>query len=281
MTGNSPGPGETILYLHIPKTGGTTLESCIYDQWSTKDCVSDESGYFHSGIYYYPFEFFYDENFEIPEGSRKILRRKDLRAVLGHFFFGIHRHVKRAATYITLLRHPVDRVLSLYWQEEPGRTIEEFMTRRLRETDNDQTRRISGMCPPFGECTKEMLEMAKRNLIEHFAVVGTTEKFDEALVFLQRYLRWGETPVYLPHVVNLDKSKSVAPKPHEVSLIAERNQFDLALYEFACILLEGKISEEAAAFDRDLEEFRSRQTAFLRRYPPTAWPNHISRESPY
>ena len=273
---------EAILFLHIPKTGGTTLEHCIYDKWLNQECASNESDFFHSGIYYYPFEFSQDDNFTLPESSIKILLRDDLRAVMGHFFFGLHQRVKRPATYVTLLRNPVDRVLSLYWhywQGEPAEDIKGFLLRRLRETDNDQTRRISGISPAFGECTMEMLESAKRNLIEHFPVVGTTEKFDETLLLLQRSLRWREAPVYLPRVVNLDRSKAVAPDPHEVSLIAERNELDLALYAFACTLLEQKISQERPTFDRDLEEFRSRQAAFLRKYPPTAWPNHISRES--
>ena len=70
MIGKCSEPKEIILYLHIPKTGGTTLESCIYDLWSAREeYVSDQSGFFHSGIYYYPFEFFYDEKFELPNGS--------------------------------------------------------------------------------------------------------------------------------------------------------------------------------------------------------------------
>src|SRR5262245_16000780 len=149
-------PEEIILYLHIPKTGGKTLENCIYAQWSSQDYVCDESGYFHAGIYYYPFEFFYDENFQIPEDSIKLLGRDDLRAIMGHFFFGIHRHINGPASYVTLLRNPVDRIQSLWLHAKPDETIAAFMIRRLRETDNDQTRRISGVCPPFGECTTEM-----------------------------------------------------------------------------------------------------------------------------
>ena len=69
--------------------------------------------------------------------------------------------------------------------------IEEFFKKQpYSELDNDQTRRISGVEPAVGRCTRFTLRKAKTNLRQHFSIVGVAEQFDEALVLLSRTLGW-------------------------------------------------------------------------------------------
>ena len=82
----------------------------------------------------------------------------------------------RPTTYITLLRNPVDRVLSLYHFLEAERqtSIEEFVAHpSIKEVDNDQTRRIAGVDPAVGGCTNAMLLKAMENMRRHFAVAAS------------------------------------------------------------------------------------------------------------
>jgi hypothetical protein len=101
---------------------------------------------------------------------------------MGHFPFGIHQLLPKPSTYLTVLRDPINRVVSLYYHalkysnnplherlvaERIG--LKEFVSDiACKEAHNDQTRRLSGLNPDFGRCSGEMLEIAKENLRVHF-----------------------------------------------------------------------------------------------------------------
>ena len=175
-------------------------------------------------------------------------RASRLRLVTGHFPFGFHEPLFTDFVYFTLLREPVDRVVSFYYyrkrspQESDYRWINDrkidlkryITSGRSKETDNGQVRKISGvgMQPAFGACTHEMLDQAKSNIERHFAVVGLQEQFEETLSLLRQTFEWPEetynsrniTPGR-PAIGELDAST--------VGAIEMYNQFDMALYEWA------------------------------------------------
>src|SRR5262245_472933 len=164
--------GRVFLYLHIPKTAGTSLTEIIHVQYTDSTGSREDAGMFCEGIYYYPGEPGFmrpcraSEPYRIIPPNRIVqaLRRSDLRVVAGHFVFGLHHLIDRPSTYATMLRHPVERIVSLYWhlkrwpqyrENDPwlervglkplgaGTSLENFVRNyQLRELDNDQTRRI-------------------------------------------------------------------------------------------------------------------------------------------
>ena len=138
-------------------------------------------------------------------------------------------------------------------------------TFRCREVDNDQTRRIAGVEPPFGAVDEALLERAKRNLRERFGFVGTTERFDESLIALKRRLDW-EYVLYLPSLVNPDRPATSSLTPSELAAITERNLHDLALHEYANGLLDDAIAAAGESFDAELAEFRARNAEHVARY---------------
>src|ERR1700716_4282688 len=91
-----PDGNEALIFLHIPKTGGSTLYKILKNHYSRAQTVTLD--------------------------SPKIARIKTLpaaqrgryRLLHGHLHFGLHRFIPQASTYITLLRRPVERVLSFY-----------------------------------------------------------------------------------------------------------------------------------------------------------------------
>src|SRR4030095_15973884 len=123
---------------------------------------------------------------------------------MGHLYFGAHAFLSQPCTYLTMLRDPVDRVISHYnyVRHQPShylyheacrmslRDYVEFCGRQ--EPNNDQTRLLAGErnVPNFGQCSEEMLNIAKRNLADHFAVVGLTEEFDRSLIIMKRVFKW-------------------------------------------------------------------------------------------
>ena len=53
--GPEPMTREVCLFLHIPKTAGTTLKTCIYDEYAVE--AGHDGRWLHDGIYYFPYGF--------------------------------------------------------------------------------------------------------------------------------------------------------------------------------------------------------------------------------
>jgi hypothetical protein len=183
----------------------------------------------------------------------------ELPLVQDHLFFGLHEHLPGPSTYITLIRDPVERAVSIYFHHLRGgrvrRSLEEYLRSEDVVRDNGQTLRVSGG-PTSGdlEATDELLETAKRNLVEHFAWVGVTERFTESVVLLRRTFGW--RPLYFRHQNAAPRTASTQLSPDLLDFVRERNRFDIELHRFAVDLLEARLAadeghaEELARFER-------------------------------
>jgi hypothetical protein len=172
----------------------------------------------------------------------------ELPLVQEHLWFGLHDHLPGASTYITLIRDPVERAVSIYFHHLRGgrvrRSLEEYLRSIDVLRDNGQTLRVSGGSPNGGyETTVEMLEVAKRNLLEHFAWVGVTERFADSVVQLRRTFGW--RPLYFRHQNGAPRTASTRLDPDLLALVRERNQLDLELHRFAGELLESRIAADS------------------------------------
>src|SRR5206468_1396750 len=80
----------------------------------------------------------------------------------------------------------------------------ESLVKHGRLIDNMQTRQIAGIADRDVPCTAKMLAIAIENLRSHYAVVGATERFDDALKTLITLLGW-------PDIAYSDRQVSIAP----------------------------------------------------------------------
>lgn len=246
-----------ILFLHIPKAGGQSLGELVFTQ--TRAETAAENDLLNAGVAYLTYGFLKEQPLQVPAHALPLLARPDLRAVIGHFWFGLHEHVARPAVYVTALRHPVERVLSLYYYTELDEAVplETFVARPpFREVDNDQTRRLAGVDPEIGRCTPEMLASAKENLRRRFAVVGTIERLDETVVLLHRKLGWPGPVVCPARNVNAERPAAASLPRATIAAIEERNALDLELWRYASQLMDEAIAAEGDRFDRDLAAYR-------------------------
>ncbi len=131
--------------------------------------------------------------------------------------------------------HPLQKAF-----EAQGIELENLTDARfVRMINNGQTRLISGVWneAPFGECTEEMLEVAKRRLRDRFAVVGLTERFDETLLHLKIVLGWNISWYTQENVTRRQPHPRDGPQKVIGDILCV-NQLDVALYDYATDLFE-------------------------------------------
>ncbi|HEY1769870.1 MAG TPA: sulfotransferase family 2 domain-containing protein [Chthoniobacterales bacterium] len=234
---------KALIFLHIPKTAGTTLNRIIESQYNPLTIFTLDPHRIRATV----------ERFKtLPEK-----RRRRFRVVRGHLLYGIHDYLPQGATYITMLRDPVARFLSsysfilrrplhpLHWKlKEKGVGIEDFLRLTLRR-QNLQCRVIAGV-GESGECGKETLDLAKKHLERSFRVVGLCERFAESLALIAATFGW-----QIPYYENRKVSK-VRPtvEPALIEMIKEHNRLDLDLYQFGKTLFEQEMSRNQSAVEK-------------------------------
>ena len=94
-------PVENIIFLHLPKAGGTTLRQIFYDQYRH---LTKEEIYTVNRTKETPAFVELDKT-----------KLSEIKVLIGHFSHGIHEYLGENFTYITFLREPISRTLSQYY----------------------------------------------------------------------------------------------------------------------------------------------------------------------
>ncbi len=243
-------PGRKLIFLHIPKTGGTTFSAVI------RKNINEER--------------IFTATYDDPVNGLKrlppdLLRKYD--CIEGHISFGWHKRFGERCSYVTFLRHPVDRVISFYihartWSNhylysevhrnpEKPMPIEEFVQSDLTvEVENCQVRLLctEDGTPDFRPKLEPAdLNRAIHHLDGHFSCIGLMEEYPRSLELMKRILGFSdvESTGRMNAAVSEVKKEVFQSIDFDVvpRLILERNQLDLALYQHA-----------RQSFDRLLDE---------------------------
>jgi hypothetical protein len=258
-------PRPLLIYLHIPKNAGTTLGRMIKLKlgfWPPDRLLHHTTtlGCYHVA----------GEGPRI-EAVRRLSERdqRRVRFFEGHMGFGVHKLLPRPSTYITMLRDPIDRAISVYYFARQDGVIPQDMTleafllhgdpKRVWWIDNAQVRYLAGhdgeiVSVPRGTCRPELLEVAKRRLDEHFLFAGITERFDASVNLLGRILGWRSCYYATSNVTEQRKSKEEMPQT-TLDLLREHNTLDLDLYDYARTRFEDRVRREGPSFQAELERF--------------------------
>ena len=121
--------------------------------------------------------------------------------------------------------------------------------------DNIQCKMIAGV-PYEQACTAEALVLAKSHLVQHFSVVGLTKRFEESLGLMKLRFAW-ELKSYSSFNITRARPKRRELPQATLEGIAERNRFDVELYEFAVKMFEEAIAKKAAEVDRIRRELEA------------------------
>lgn len=229
-----------LIFVHIPRTGGTSFRKVLEDNFS-KDSILSIYG---------------DDILRARSVVCSHTSLDTISVIRGHFSFGLHELIgERPYQYVTIIRHPVSRVMSLYNyirsdQMHPmhspvmSMSLLDFVTSGISlETDNGQVRQLCGtegefpqscygsMSTDFGKIDESQLEAALFNLCDTRALVGTTEQMGTFSLLVSS---WFGFPIQrYPHV---NRASGIGRK--DVALdtlwkILAFNQYDLKLWEMA------------------------------------------------
>lgn len=248
-----------IVFVHVWKAGGSTFYSILRDVHRLSELYKLSRDAEQLSAY----------------NEFGASRRSRIRVIYGHLDYGVVGLDAQTAEYITFVREPVARTVSLYYyiRHEPSDVLHDLAKRmnlvefikvsRFTELDNGMVRRFSGVgdTVAFGGCTREMLETAKRHLAQ-FAFTGLTERFDEGLALLYRRFGW---PVrYYPgEKINRSRPGLETIPPEALDLIRRHNTLDQELYQYCTQLYERQM--QTAEIDGVLAQIRARRaSAFWR-----------------
>lgn len=241
--GRSAGGHRALIFVHIPKCAGRTLAAILERS--------------------VPAERRYEVDPDAIAASRAELaalpasRRANIDLLYGHLSYGWHELLPRPAAYLTLVRDPVERVVSHYnyVRFRPGTPHylrAEVQRRRMglkeyvesgvcHEVNNGQVRLLAGVEDivqepygpsrlPYGTNDPGLLDRALRNVERHFVVVGLQDQFDATLLLIRSKLGLGRI-WYRSRNVGRTRYRKIRPTNDEVEAIRAYNRLDLALYD--------------------------------------------------
>ncbi len=193
--GDLPAP---IIFLHIQNSMGTSIRNALAEGLSPLDVL-----------------FIYPEGLGVPMEEFfgiPALALARTRLIFGHTLFGIHEHLPLQGRYRTVLRCPVERLISNVIRISPaGSSFEEalafFVRSDLAEFDNYQTRVLSGSDIPVGGVTVEHVGLAVSHADTSFDKIGFADDLASVRATLSEFI----DPVQLDddHASNYDRSAAL------------------------------------------------------------------------
>lgn len=223
-----------LIYVHIPKTAGTSLRAMLEVYAGPEHLFSAYPGDNPSHAHL-------KDWLKLPAATQM-----GCRATLGHYSFEafdsivLHPH----KYFITFLRNPIDRVISLYKHTliahpnyiNSNAKLIDFLNdsdEGIRiQIDNHQTRMVSGT-PDEIPVTRDSYARALNNMSHKFGFVGLTEHFAQDVVTLAALVQ--ANPPHERRNVSNDLRTREHFSEEELNEIRRRNFFDFQIFEFAAI----------------------------------------------
>jgi hypothetical protein len=274
--------GDQILVLHIPKTAGTTFYYFLERHFSDSEVWPIDAG---------PFEH------QISDGSLKDIDRYKL--LRSHYDYTIYRFLNRKPIYITMLRDPIERVISIY--KHLYRGIENPVLKELVEqqlsleelvrhpkargvVEDRQVKQLAGVIQ--GRALDRSIKLSKQATLEialmrldEFAFFGLVERMDESIRLLCYTFEWPFPESYDSHNIAPSPSRREDLTATEIKAIESVNQLDLALYKHAVRLFNERIQrmEEVQPIDMSQKVVSPHKESRAAVMLPKMAPPHILR----
>ena len=268
-------PPEILIFFHVPKTGGSTMDG-VFEHGLPGEYFHAHTGVTQSSLLVRPTESIRQKFAALPPPARQAVRY-----VIGtHVSLDVAAIFDRPAKFFTIVREPVDRVISNFFYVRSAThipsypfirnmTLEQYLDSGIGlDFDNHQVRLLSG-CPeldapwdPTGgpistpPVERRHLDLAKRNIEEGFITAAPLESFTALVWFFKLLYDWplhrtffqirNETP---------DRPRTEAVPEATRERLHEYNKYDAELYQWVKRRFSEQIGPLEPQFSRQVRWF--------------------------
>ncbi len=267
---------HTLLFLHIPKTAGTSLSLMLCQQFPP-DQIFHIRGNKRPDAPYFSSHFGPEEEFQaLPESQRA-----RYRCILGHFSFGLHEWVPGPSTYLTILREPLERQISMYRQyarmahSKNCLSLEEFLSSPRKGKPNHQIRHLTGW-KPQEHTDEEMIHQARTNLNNHFCAVGTVDRLPETVAVVAKLFGWKDV---ILEKENVSKKNAVPTDLSEEfrQTLQQQNYLD----QWLCQYVDQRLQQQLADLHITPEDYPLNRTQLQPQVPFLRFTYDVCRKLPH
>lgn len=238
-----PNQNNTKIFIHIPKTGGTSFDAIVT---SLVDFKQKSAQRLAVKDYFPPVLLKQGWIGAWPKESKV-----SAHYISGHFPFGAHQLVEGKSDYLVLIANPLKRELSNLNHHleralvEKPKSIIEF-TAEQKLLDSPQTRILAGVAGCAAtQCTNEIYDQALFNLENEVLLVGILDFFDEFVSAVLGLYDWPAV-AYVPQRVARNKA-ILELNAEEQEFLKQYHHFDFKLYSEAARIWESWKSKNIEA----------------------------------
>lgn len=223
----------TLIFIHIPRTGGTSLIRMFEESFGSQNVL------------------WFKHHAEVESWKEHSAESAGIRfkVFAGHICYGFHRYIPGPAKYVTFLRDPVQRIISIYrfirkdlshphHSDVAEMDLEDFLESAIAsEYHNAQTAILAGddATLPAGNytgVTARHLKLALERLQTDFFHIGRQDRYQESIEQFN-----AKSPVKLGDIKHLNKS-ILDPQQYSISRylvekIKQMNEWDVYLWDSA------------------------------------------------
>lgn len=259
---------DNLVFLHIPKTAGSTFHTILGERYPTVTTMN-----------------LFGSRYSDPEIKRFIelpeVTKSKIKLLKGHMPFGLHQYLPGTSKYISILRDPVERIISQYYyiKANTHNPLHETLVGKNMSIsqivssgvsiglNNGQCRFLNGDISQyaFNQCDEGMLNNVKENIRKHYLWLGITERFDESLLVLSKKIGWQNPPYYFRHNTSKTRTKKSGTSLEDINTIQEFNQLDITLYDYANKILDDEISK-IDDFSEKMNTFKAKNAQLQKRW---------------
>jgi hypothetical protein len=217
-------PEKPIVFLHVPRTAGTSFRWAAASQYSNEQVCLVHPGYYTE--------------------EEAILRQQEFKFITGHLSMDntVISNLLGDFNLLTIVREPIHKFLSFYhYVKHTPHAIEHEQVKNLSLADaimDPDFVAHNHLCKYLGGGDSETMYQTAYNHIENtFTLFGIQEFYPEFFAIMQRRFNWRGL------VIKQEEHLSGVPAVQDLSKelskkLVEHNQLDADLYGFACRIYE-------------------------------------------